>query len=151
MCNPTAVVAAAGVVGIGGAIQGMNAQAGALKSEASSLRRSARSAMLVGNIEESMKRMEVQRIIGGQRAAAASSGADVGSGSIQSVVESTAILGELDAQMVRHNARLEAMGLWSAAKSKTSAANAIRKARGLTALGMALDTAATAWSMGKRK
>jgi len=52
----------------------------------------------------------VRRMIGGQRAAWAASGADVNSGNAVDVVADTAALGELDALTIEFNAAREAWG-----------------------------------------
>ncbi len=63
-----------------------------------------------GSIEEGRQRLATKQNIGSSRAALASGGVDVGSGSALDVQASEASLGELDALTIRNNAAREAWG-----------------------------------------
>jgi len=64
----------------------------------------------VGNAQENQKRQQVRQVIASQRAAQASSGIDINSGSALDVQSDTAALGELDALTIRDNASRQARG-----------------------------------------
>ncbi len=63
-----------------------------------------------GGIEETRFRRQVDNLKGRQRAAFASNGILLGEGSALTVLEDTAMLGELDALTIRSNAEREATG-----------------------------------------
>lgn len=67
-------------------------------------------ALLRGGYEAGLKRMATRRLIGSQRAAYGTSGVDVQSGSAGDVYAQTEMIGELDALMIKNNARREAWG-----------------------------------------
>lgn len=72
-----------------------------------------------GKIEEKQHRLRVSRLLGAQRAAAAGSGVVVDTGSPLAMLEDTAMLGEYDAETIKHNAKREAWAL-RAGKQGTS-------------------------------
>lgn len=73
----------------------------------------ARDAISRGKEAEKRLRSEVKQLIGTQRAAYAAQGVDIGvaGDSAAEVAADTAALGELDALMIRNNARREAFGI----------------------------------------
>lgn len=68
-----------------------------------------------GEEDQQAIRLERRRMIGRQRASAASQGVDVNAGSALAAQEETAYYGELDAQTAKTNAYLEALGYKSQA------------------------------------
>jgi hypothetical protein len=63
-----------------------------------------------GQIEESRYRTQVRGLIGAQRAGFAGQNVDIKTGSAAAVQADSAYLGEIDAQMIRANAKREAFG-----------------------------------------
>jgi len=63
-----------------------------------------------GQIMEQQKRTQTAQLIGQERAVAGATGLDVNTGSNKNVQESTAQLGEFDAQVIRNSAAREAYG-----------------------------------------
>lgn len=95
-----------------------------------------------GSVEESRQRARTGQLIGSQRAAYASAGVDVASGSALDVVGDTAAIGELDARTIRNNAAREAWGLQAAAynlraEGKLARAAARSRSRALTGAAVA--------------
>jgi hypothetical protein len=74
-------------------------------------RQNAQAAIAAGMYDESRLRTEVGATIGAGRVAAAASGVDVGIGSPVQIAETTGIVGDLDAAMLRYNAARRAFGL----------------------------------------
>ncbi len=64
-----------------------------------------------GAAAESAFNLKISRMLGSQRAAAGASGAVVDTGAALSVLEDTAMIGELDTLQIRNNAAREAYGL----------------------------------------
>lgn len=116
MCGVMMALAALStVVGAMGQVQQAQAQAAAAKYNAKVQKMNARvaerravDAIERGGIEEQRKRMEVARIKGQQQAAMAANGVDLSFGSPLDVMVDTAVMGELDALMIRSNAYREA-------------------------------------------
>lgn len=80
-----------------------------------------------GREAEMRQRTATKGLIGSQRAALAASGVDITSGSAADVQADSAYLGELDALMIRNNARREAYGYQvQATQDRAAAANAVR-------------------------
>lgn len=71
----------------------------------------ARDAERRGVIEEQNARQQTELLLGRQRASMAAAGLDLSMGSPLGVLESTAAMGELDAQTIRANAQRESWGL----------------------------------------
>lgn len=63
-----------------------------------------------GEVEAGRHQMEVDSLIGQQRAGIGAAGLDLSSGSAMAVQEEAAYLGELDRQAILNNARREALG-----------------------------------------
>jgi hypothetical protein len=70
----------------------------------------AQRALEQGRASEQQQRFKTAQVIGSQRAALASQGGDIDSGSPLDIVGDTARAGEFDAQTVRNNAALQAYG-----------------------------------------
>jgi hypothetical protein len=115
----------AGIVGdiastalsIGSQTQQADAQAGMASYQAQVARNNqmiaeayARRAEQQGRVDEQNQRFKTASVIGSQRAALASQGGDVDSGSPLDIASDTARAGELDALTLRNNAALKAYG-----------------------------------------
>lgn len=115
MAAAVAVPALISLFGVG--VQELNARSAARATTAAAYQNrkagdvAAARAVDSGQQAEAAKRLEVRHLLGEQSAAFASSGVDLGGGSVSGVLESTAGLGELDAQTIRNNALREAWGL----------------------------------------
>lgn len=100
-----------------GQVQQANAQAGQANYMAQVARRNqmlmeenARRAEEQGRVAEETQRLKTASLIGSQRAALASQGGDVNSGSPLDIQTDTARAGEFDALTIRHNSTLQAYG-----------------------------------------
>jgi hypothetical protein len=71
----------------------------------------AQRALEQGRVAEQQQRFKTAQVIGAQRAALASQGGDVNSGSPLDIVGDSARAGEFDAQTIRNNAAMQAYGL----------------------------------------
>ena len=67
-------------------------------------------ALQQGQVAEQQQRFKTQQVIGSQRAALASQGGDVNSGSPLDIVGDSARAGEFDAETIRNNAAMQAYG-----------------------------------------
>ena len=129
------------VVGLAGQAQQAGAQAGMASYQAQLARNSqmvaewyARRAEEQGRVDEQQQRLRGASLLGAQRAALASQGGDVNSGSPIDIQADTARAGEFDAQTIRNNAELKAYQ--ARLQAYGSAADAARyDARGANALG----------------
>jgi len=121
LCEIATLSAVAGIVGTGvsalGAIQQGQAQSQAAKYQAGVDRnntilaqRAAKDAIERGAEAEATQRRKNTVLLARQRAAVASSGIELGTGSPLDILGDTAQFGELDAQTIRSNAEREAMG-----------------------------------------
>lgn len=107
----SAVIGAAGViVSAVGASQQSKYQSEMMERNAKLAERSAADALSRGREEESRHRMMVLRLAGEQTAAMAASGLSLSDGTPESILEDTYYMGELDAAVIRENARREAEG-----------------------------------------
>jgi hypothetical protein len=102
---------------IAGQMQQANAQAGMAGYQAQVARNNqmiaeyyARRAEQQGKVDEQNQRLKAASLIGAQRAALASQGGDINSGSPLDIVGDTARAGEYDALTLRNNAALKAYG-----------------------------------------
>jgi hypothetical protein len=93
-------------------------------------------ALARGDTAVSIQQAQVRGLIGSQRAAAAASGVDVGSGSALDVQLDTAGVGELDRTQIKNNAMLESWGFKSQASDLRARANLVRYAGKNTAAGL---------------
>lgn len=64
-----------------------------------------------GEIEADIRRAQIPRQVGAQRAALAASGVDIGSGTATDITTGTEEIGEFDALVIQNNAAREAYGL----------------------------------------
>lgn len=70
----------------------------------------ARRALQQGRVAEQQQRFKTAQVIGAQRAALASQGGDINSGSPLDIVGDSARAGEFDARTIRNNAAMQAYG-----------------------------------------
>jgi hypothetical protein len=105
------------ILSIGAATQQANAQAGMASYQAQVARNNqmiaegyAQRAEQQGRVDEQNQRLKTSSVIGSQRAALASQGGDINSGSPLDIASDTARAGELDALTQRNNAALKAYG-----------------------------------------
>jgi hypothetical protein len=112
-----ALTAASTVMGAIGKSQEAAAQAGMANYQAQVARNNqmvaewnARRALQQGQVDEQNQRLKSASLLGSQRAALASQGGDVNSGSPLDIQADTARAGEYDAQTIRNNAALKAYG-----------------------------------------
>jgi hypothetical protein len=136
MCEPTTLaiaslvagVAATGMQAVGAAQQGQAAsrqaqyQAQVADNNATIQRGMAADALQRGEVAEQQQREKTAQQISTQRAALASSGTDVNSGSNVNIQGDTAAAGEFDALTIRGNAAREAYGDTVNAMSDTATA-----------------------------
>lgn len=87
----------------------------------------AKDAIARGHEQEGHLRSQVRQVIGGQRAALAAQGVDVGMGSALDVQADSARSGELDALTLRNNAKREAWGFQVEAQDRRYAADIARR------------------------
>lgn len=92
-------------VGTAGAIQSSRAQADAATFKQKQERLLAEDALKRGAQQEQAQRRKTAALMGRQRAVMAASNLDLGSGSPLAILGDTAQLGELDAHVIRDNAR----------------------------------------------
>lgn len=109
---------ASGVLAAGGAIkqgqaarQQANYQSAVERNNATIAGWQATDAQQRGKIEEQRQRLQTARLKGSQRAAMASNGVEIDSGSPLDVLMDTSMLGELDALTIRSNVEREVYGL----------------------------------------
>ena len=93
------------VVGVAGTMQQANAQAAAATFQQKQEKLLAEDALARGAQQEQAQRRKTAALMGRQRAIMAASNLDLGSGSPLAILGDTAALGELDAQVIRDNAR----------------------------------------------
>ncbi len=133
MCNPTAIIgtqAAAGAASTVGAYYAASGQRSALRSQArladinaGLAEMDARQAMIQGERAEQAQRIQTANLKGRQRATMGGSGIALDSQSAQQILNSTDILGEIDALTIEQNAVRAAWG------HRMQAANARNQAR----------------------
>lgn len=162
MCEPITI--ALGVAAVVGGVMSATAQMQAGKAAAAQARFqgqvadanaftagvNAEDALDRGEIAEQALRDRVEAVKGHQRAHFAGRGIVVGEGSALTVLEDTAMLGELDARTIRSNAEREAAGwmtrsnnyLSQAQMFRVKASESIRAGR-MGALGTLVSTAAS--------
>lgn len=110
MCGPVAAAAWASVVlSAASIVQQQNNADAIADNEQKQLTLRAEDASARGAIEADRHRAQVRKIIGAQRAAMASSGAEI-NGSFTNMLTETATLGEMDAKQIQQNALREAWG-----------------------------------------
>ena len=112
-----AVTVASTVLGVMGQSQQAATQAGTANYQAQMARNNqqvadwnAQRALQQGQVDEQNSRLKSAALLGSQRAALASQGGDVDSGSPLDIQADTARAGEYDAQTIRNNSALKAYG-----------------------------------------
>jgi hypothetical protein len=112
-----AMAAAGTAMSVAGQAQQASAAAGSASYQAQVARNNqaiaewnARRALQQGRVAEDQSRQKTSLIEGAQRAALASQGGDINSGSPLDIVGDTARAGEFDAQTIRNNAAMHAYG-----------------------------------------
>lgn len=95
-------------------------------------------AIVRGNEEANLVRRGAKRLRGQQRAAFATQGVDVNTGTSLDLQEETTTLGEMDAATVRKNAWREAWGLKGRASNERLAGDYARRGATNSAIGTAL-------------
>ncbi len=103
-------------------------------------------AFAVGAAEESRLNLRVIRMLGSQRASIGASGAIVDEGAALSVLEDTAMIGELDTLQIRNNAARAAYGLEVQSQNFLFDASAGRHQGRNALVGGAINTAASVFS-----
>jgi len=111
MCSPALFLGGAGALSIFAQLQ-----AGEVSSEIGEfnqavLNKQAEQRIEAGKVEEQKFRRTLADVKSGQKTGFAASGVDVGVGSPVDILADTAALGELDAQTIRHTARVEASNI----------------------------------------
>ena len=107
----------------------------------------AQEAVRIGSIAEERQRTITRQTMGAQRAAMATTGLEVDSGSFGDILADTAKFGELDAQTVRTNALKEAWGLQIDATNSRLQGSMAGKAGKMNAAGTLLSGASQAFGM----
>lgn len=107
----------------------------------------AQDALARGGIEEDRQRARTRMIMGAQRAAMGSSGAEVDTGSFGNVLEQTATMGEQDAMTIRQNAMRQAWGYESQADVDRFQGAAAKSTGTMNAMGSLLTTGGQAYGM----
>ena len=105
-------------------------------------------ARTIGSINEERARQRAQQMVGKQRAALASTGADLSSGTALDLVSETALFGEEDALMARFNAMNEAWGYGAQATDYRNQGRAAKTRSKNEAMGTYLTTAGSLASQG---
>lgn len=106
----------------------------------------AKDAIARGEQKADDNRRKVGYKIGAQRVGLAASGVDTGSGMALDIIGDTALLGELDTQIIRQNADREAKGYLSQADNFKAEAKAARSSRLWNTVGTILGGAGEATS-----
>ena len=107
-------------------------------------------ARTIGSINEERARQRAQQMVGKQRAALASTGADLSSGTALDLVSETALFGEEDALMTRFNAMNEAWGYGAQATDYRNQGRAAKTRSKNEAMGTYLTTAGSLASQGSQ-
>lgn len=126
------------VVSVMGQMSAAQAQADMSQYQAKQSRIMAEDALKRGVAEEQAQRRKTAALEGRQRAILAASNVDIGSGSPLQILTDTAMLGELDAQTVRTNAKREASQHRAQAGLFDMQAGAAKQAGMINAFGTAL-------------
>lgn len=114
MCHPAVAAWASVALSAASIVQQKNNNDAIASNEQGKLAVQTADASARGAIEADRHRAQVRKIIGAQRAAMASSGAQL-NGSFDRILGETATLGELDAKQIQQNALREAWGYSTAA------------------------------------
>lgn len=128
MCDPSialATQAAGSVSQTIGAVYAAKGQKAMLQAQADSLERQARGAIESGQREEQRIRLATAGLKSKQRAGMAASGVDLADGSSQAILNTTDVMGEIDANTVQSNALAQAFGYRTQAAYTRANAKAI--------------------------
>lgn len=128
-------------VGVIGQVQQAKAQENAANFRTKQERMLAEDALARGAQQEQAQRRKTAALMGRQRAVMAASNVDLGSGSPLAILGDTAALGELDAQVIKDNARRQENFHNTNAKLSTMEADNARTAGFFGAVGTALGGA----------
>lgn len=129
MCSPAFALAstAAGAVGNTiGSVYAAKGQKAMLQAQADAADVQAKGAILAGQREEQRLRLSTANLKSKQRAGMAASGVDLSDGTSQQMLNSTDIMGEIDAITLQNNAQAQALGF------RTQASYARASARGIS-------------------
>lgn len=102
----------------------------------------------IGAVNEERHRQKVRGLVGTQRANAAANGIDLGSGTVEAMLDETVTMGEADALTIRFNAMNEAWGHRVSASNKRNDARMTRFGGKNARRGTYLTTAANVAGMG---
>lgn len=138
----TTFAVGAGVKAVG-AYQSAQAQKTADRTNAQLETDQASAAITAGQTREQASRLNTAQVYGGQRAALAANGVDLGTGSATDILATTQMVGNRDAAAIQDNALREAWGFKSNAAVSTAAADSINpfEAAAGSLLGSATTTA----------
>ena len=165
MCDLTMALAIGStIIGAYGQVQQADAQASASKYNAQVAEmnaqiseKRAKSIIEAGRQEEQLKRQEVQRVLGQQKAGLAANGVDLTFGSPLDTIVDTAVLGELDALTIRTNtyrqayeARVDATNQRAGAELHRYEAKTTKQGGYLAAAGTVLGGAGKAYGQYKQ-
>ena len=128
MCSPTLLLAAQVAGGVNqtvGAYYSARSQKDALGRQAAAYEAQARGALQTGEREQQRTMLATANLKSRQRAAMGSSGFDLGDGTSQQVLNSTDVMGQIDAETVRVNALSQAWGYRVQAADSRAAAKSI--------------------------
>lgn len=154
MCNPVLVVGVISALGTGAMAYSQNEQSKFAKEmgvrNAQVDQAKADEAVRIGSINEERQRAITRQTMGAQRAAMASTGLEVDSGSFGDILADTAKFGELDAQTVRTNALKEAWGFQGEATNSRLQGSMAGRAGTMNAAGTLLSGASQAFGMYSR-
>jgi hypothetical protein len=139
-----AVALAGAAVQAAGQVRAANAMSASAIQQANLMNASAADALQRGGIEASKQRDAASRFASEQRAAFASSGVDLASGSAVGVVASTEGMGAYEALVIRNNAARAAWGLSSNAAITRWEGSEAKKNAKIAAAGTFLSSAASA-------
>lgn len=112
-------------------------------------RQAAADALERGSLEADEQRKQTQQVIGSQRAAYASGGIDVNTGTAGQVQSDTAALGELDALTIMNNAAREAYGYEVQAIDQRQQGKLAKYQGKMQAIGSILGGAEKAYTLGQ--
>jgi hypothetical protein len=154
MCTPAIALAsqAAGAVGQTiGAVYAAKGQKAMLRAQADAADTQARGAILSGQRQEQQVRLATANLKSRQRAGMAASGVDLTDGTSQSVLNTTDVMGEIDANTVRSNALAQAFGHQSQAIHARANASALSPALAGVSAGLTGATqVASSWYSWKK-
>ena len=129
MCEPTTMLVLSTVFSVAGGLGKARAQrrtgeynSAVARNNAILAEHKADAAIVQGGVDEATQRRKTEAIKGSQKVAFGAGNIQLGSGTPADVLAGTAIVGEMEAQTIRQNARKEAYGYSLQAKSFESQA-----------------------------